>query len=1289
MKKKGVKLVLLLTLFYSTLGLQLIAQNADFTASPTSGCAPLNVSFTNTSSGATSYLWNFGNSNTSTQTSPSAVYSTAGTYTVTLTAYNGSSSTTHTVTITVFANPVASFTTSALPSCAGNAVTFTSTSTLGSGAISTYAWDFGDGNGTTTTTGTTSHVYTGGGTFPVNLIITDIHGCTNSVILSVSILAAPVASFTGAPLSNCNPPLSVNFTNTSTSIGTTTYNWNFGDGATSTSQNPSHTYTATGNYTVTLIVTQGGCADTLVLTNYVHIHNIVADFTSNVTAACVGTAVNFTDMSSPLSVSRTWNFGDGFTSGSANPTHVYNTAGTYTVSLLNATDPSGCTDSKTVTNYITIYPLPVVNFTANQTNGCTNPFNVTFTNTSTGGSTYSWNFGDGGTSTSQSPTHSYTSSGTYTVTLTVTSANGCVNSFTRFNYIHIAQPVTSFTAYPREGCAPLTVTFTSTSTSPADPIVSYQWTFGDGSPPQTSSIPTIVHTYTLPGTYTVTLHITTAAGCVGIITYNSYIQAGVHPTAAFTILDSVMCYGVYASFNDLSVGADSAYWIFGDGGTQGLDLPFSPVTHQYNDTGWFNVTLIAYDRGCPDTIRHNHIVHILPAKPNFNYQLNCVNPYSVHFINTSEGADSIVWNFNDGSPLVSNVQTPTHIYATQGTHFATITAWNFTTHCSYSYSLSFYIDVPVASFTVVPPSGCYPLILQVTSTSVNAYFFHWDMGDGASFNNLTTVRDTFLLPGVYNCQLIVTDFHGCSDTAIVPIDVDGPTPNFTANHTSGCTPFTVTFSDQTIDDSTLTSWTWNFGDGTVSTVNTASTMHTYAASGNYTVTMVVTDINGCIEADTKPNFIHSTFPSPVLAVDTFACAGDVISFNATATSAAGPATYFWNFGDSSPIDSTSGALTTHSYPHDSTFTVVFTVRDVNGCTQSITQHILIQHPTVMFRDSVVAQGCGFTTVQFYDMSVGAGIGQWQWQFGDGASSTAQNPTHTYSTPGYYNVSLVVTNAGPCTGSLVMDSLVLVQGPVGTFTFNPHNGCNPLTVHFVATGTNISTYTWDFGDGTVITTTSDTISHIYTQDIVATPILLLTDTLANGTTCQLPAPTAGTVTVITTISVDIDSTIIILDQGETEPLNSTITPGLINPTFLWTPSTLLGCSTCQNTTVTGDNSGQTITYVLTVTDAGGCKGRDTVKVIYLRCEDTDLFIPNVFSPNGDLINDYFALRGFCLNSKFLLQIFNRWGVKVFETTDRHNYWDGKINGGPDATDGVYYYIILVDETTFTGFVQIVR
>ncbi|MGQ0827861.1 MAG: PKD domain-containing protein, partial [Bacteroidota bacterium] len=478
---------------------------ANFSSAPPSGCAPLTIAFSDLSTGTpTSWSWNLGNGNSSTLQNPSAVYSTPGTYTVTLVASKSGSSSTKTATITIFGKPTANFTTSAMPSCVGQTITFTDGST-GGGTLTSWAWDFGDGNILTTSTGVVTHSYSSGGTFPVSLIVTDNNGCSSSIIKSVIVLASPVAAFTGTPLSSCSAPLTVNFTNSSVTFGTVSYLWKFGDGTSnSTAVNPSHTYTASGSYKVTLIVTQGACIDSVVKNNYVVIQNITADFSANATSGCVGSAITFTDMSLPLSTSRTWGFGDGSpTSTLANPTHTYTAPGTYTVSLLNSS-ANGCSDSEIKTAYITIHPSPVANFTADNTQSCNVPFTVNFTDNSSGATSWLWNFGDGSpTSTSQNPSHNFTSEGVYTVNLIVTSINGCKDTIVKSNYIIVSRPVASFTATPRQGCVPLLVNFTSTSTSLLDPIINYSWNFGNGT--ASTASPSITNTYTLPGAYTVRL----------------------------------------------------------------------------------------------------------------------------------------------------------------------------------------------------------------------------------------------------------------------------------------------------------------------------------------------------------------------------------------------------------------------------------------------------------------------------------------------------------------------------------------------------------------------------------------------------------------------------------------------------------------------------------------------------------------------------------------------------------------------------------------------------------------
>jgi len=230
---------------------------AAFSASPTSGCAPLNVQFTNSSTGATSYSWNFDDgSAANTTASPSHSYTAAGTYTVTLTATNASGDSTKTTVITV-GLPVAAFSADTTSGCAPLTVNFTNSSTR----ATSYLWTFGDGSTAVTDLSPLPHQYTSPGTYTVTLTATN--NCGNTVETKTNLITVtgpPVAAFT-ASATNGPASLNVNFTNSST--GATSYSWNFGDGsAANTTTSPSHTYTAAGTYTVTLTATNA-CGPTI------------------------------------------------------------------------------------------------------------------------------------------------------------------------------------------------------------------------------------------------------------------------------------------------------------------------------------------------------------------------------------------------------------------------------------------------------------------------------------------------------------------------------------------------------------------------------------------------------------------------------------------------------------------------------------------------------------------------------------------------------------------------------------------------------------------------------------------------------------------------------------------------------------------------------------------------------------------------------------------------------------------------------------------------------------------
>jgi PKD repeat protein len=477
------------------------APTATFTATPTSGNAPLGVQFTDTSSGApTSWLWTFGDGTTSTAQSPLHTYTSAGTYSVTLKATNGTgSNTSPTQSITVSnAAPVASFTANPTSGGVPLAVQFTDTS---SGTPTSWLWTFGDG--TTSTVQSPLHNYTAAGTYSVTLKATNGSGSTTSPIQQVTAVNAPAASFTATPTSG-NAPLAVQFTDTSTGPPTS-WSWSFGDGTTSTAQNPSHTYATAGSYSVTLTATNTGGSNTSPSQSVaVSPAAPAASFTATPTSGNAPLAVQFTDTSTGVPTSWLWTFGDGNTSTAQSPMHSYTVAGSYSVTL-KASNGSGSTTTPSQTISVS-NAAPVASFTATPTSGVA-PLGVQFTDTSTGVPTsWLWTFGDGTTSTVQSPLHTYTSAGTYSVTLKASNGSGSTTTPSQTISVSNAAPVASFTATPTSGSAPLGVQFTDTSTGVP---TSWLWTFGDGT---TSTAQSPFHTYTSAGTYSVTLKASNGSG---------------------------------------------------------------------------------------------------------------------------------------------------------------------------------------------------------------------------------------------------------------------------------------------------------------------------------------------------------------------------------------------------------------------------------------------------------------------------------------------------------------------------------------------------------------------------------------------------------------------------------------------------------------------------------------------------------------------------------------------------------------------------------------------------------
>ena len=1078
-------------LLLSFLSFVAVAQStANFKATPVKGCAPLLVHFTDASTNKpTKWRWDLGNGTISFLQNPSATYFNSGSYTIVLTASgsNGTATVTKTQYINVFAQPTVEFKGSVTSGCFPLPVQFTDQSVAGNGTINLWQWDFGDG--LSSALQHPLHTYKLAGSYNVTLRVRNTSGCltTLSKTKYIVISSGATAGFSNSYPDNCSLPVSVNFNNLSTGSGAISYQWFFGDGGTSKETNPSHIYTALGNYSLKLIVTNsGGCTDTLIKTDEIRISKIKASFTYSDTT-CAQNFFSFTNNSVPTPLSNSWDFGDGTTSASENPVKMYNIPGTYQVKLI--ANFGSCSD--TSFKSITIHSKPTSKFNADDSISCNYPYTVNFTNQSLNAIKYLWNFGDSSTSTLSNPSHSYTSSGNFNVQLVSFNVNGCADTLIRSNFIKIQKPIVTIISLPDSGCIPLIMKFKSEVQS-KNPVVDYLWNFGDGTTSQ-QLIPS--HIYALNGVYDVTLIVKNTVGCMDTAVLKKAVIASKKPIVNFDATPKMTCANTGVVFTDSTTGGATKWlWKFGDGFGSSQQNP----QHIYADTGKFTVQLIVGNRGCTDSITYKDFIYINPPIGEYTYNEDCKKPYEKKFTDGSIGANKWSWDFGDGG--TSNLKDPIHIFATTGTFKVTQIVWNDKTGCNFINIKNILIFDTKASFTIsdsiVCKGGNIKFVTPLNAPEVNS--FSWNFGDGIlleTTNNNTT--HTYNTAGNYTITLVTTNFYGCTDTLskFTQIRVNGPIAKFSSSTPGSCLNNAIIFTDASKSDgiNPIQTYFWNYGDSTTQTMAAGPFQHTYYRSGLYPVKLLVTDIMGCADSFSLPTPLVISKPMANFnTTDTVSCPTKPVTFNNTST---GPnLTYFWKFSDSSTSNLQNPV---HLYKVEGLYAVSLFITDQYGCTDSIVKqnYVTIKLPFANFKMSDSLSDCPPLIVQFTNLSKNA-ISK-IWDFGDGTSSTEDNPSHFYSYPGTYLVQLTVIGLGGCTSTKQVP--ILIKGPTGTFIYDPLTGCSPQRVNFTAKTSEVSSILWDFNNGTTVSTTDTAITHIYSNPGFYLPKIILT----NKEGCSVP------------------------------------------------------------------------------------------------------------------------------------------------------------------------------------------
>ena len=1257
-----------------------------FSGTPRAACIPpLNVQFTGGSSGKAplTFAWKFGNGSTSTSPNTSANYPASGDYDVELitTDANGCSDTLIRKKYISIGQTVAKFDFPDTVCINSLGDTLHNEST----GATTYSWSYSNGGTSSLEEPVVSFAQEGNVT--ITLIASTGVNCADTLEKTVYVEKV-TSNFVISYDSICSPHF-VSFKDSSIGkVKSSQYHLDMGPTQVDIYKfglDASHSYPKSlcrkKFYTVNHeVITNNGCSS--LKTKVLEIYNDDLTGLVNISDPCVPATVSF-GVSHCLRfkpVRWKWDFKTGNpadTSNLQNPPNSFtiSQAGKYFANV-EVTDSVGCKYSHNVP--YEVGDMQNASFQFPNDTICYAD-TVEFINTSTDTSkidSYSWEFGDNYFGQNFEPKHPYILLGRFHVKLWVSSF-GCMDSTSR--YLYVSGPRSSIVSI--SDCANrLNQNFIG---NVSGGYSWFKWDFGDGSPYDSTNI-NVLHTYLTPNRYNVSLvafnDTTQCKDSTNFIINAKPVVAYFDPIPSSICQNSTIGFDAIGSQGDIN---GQYFWNFGDGTTKSYERK---PKHKFTQSGTFKIELIVFSLdSCSDTT--STILFVTGINHGFNVPTDVCGGDSLMLVDLSSPDTNIVsyqW-FLDNSFIGSN-DTIGHQFNIDSILIDTNNLYNTDTlkfslvlkdvlGCMDSAVRNVIIHDLEAKFTVSDSTICRNDEVIFSDDRLPSNGDHtWYFGNNDSSKTIEP-KFKYTQSGVFNSMYVVSA-NNCSDTSIISIVIQAvDSVRFSASITdTNCYPATIYFNDYSKGDS-ITWRTWDFGDGIVPIRSPLkdSLTKTFLFPGQFSVKVIIETSNGCKDSVTYQDYIHIKGPYSKFSVypDSL-CKYDEITF-VHDTSNIYSKVLTWDFADGR-VDTTDVTVDTlrHNYGTARKMLAILLFEDSLGtCRKFYAQVVEFEEVLADFVFDPDSIGCVPFKAAFKDNST---LGnEWNWSFGDNQNSNAPNPNHTFQTSGKFEVKMIYKNSrNQCKDTATREvevlplPLVIARGDTSI--------CLGDSAQLFSNGARF--YQWS---------PRTYLNSYQNQNPKASPIENQSFKVfgVDSNQCVNSDDVWVVVQQVPEVTLPADQVIIIGEEFEVIPKvkNGTV--------YRWEPSTGLSCSDCPNPIA---KPLENTTYTLYLSDSLGC----FEAVQYFSIEVQPKFsvdVPEVFTPNGDGINDIISPNGWGIKSVLEFKIYNRWGELLFEATPDQPGWNGYYKGNLQNIETYVYYVKVIsykeEVISKEGFFSIVK